>query len=120
MADMDGDGVVNLIEYAMLTSPIAPGGSPIAAAINPGNIVLTVSHDTTHADVIITIEAATSLAGTWTPIARSTGGAAFTALVGEASVSESGTGPVAATITISTAGAPGGQFFRVKVNTSTP
>ncbi len=120
MADMDGDGLSNIIEYAMLTSPIAPGGSPIAAATNPGNIVLTVNHDTTHTDVIITIEAATSLTGTWTPIARSTSGGAFTSLVGEASVTETGTGPVTATITVNTSGSPGGRFFHVKVETTTP
>ena len=119
-ADSDGDGLKNIVEYALLTSPVQAGGAPFSVASNPGNMILTVNRDATHTDATITIEAATTLGGTWTPIARSTAGAAFTALVAEASVNETGVGPIAAAITVSTAGTPGGRFFRVKVETNTP
>lgn len=119
-ADMDGDGLVNLIEYGLLTSPTTPGGSPFAVVSNPGNIILTVNRDSTHADATIAIEAATALTGTWTAIARSTNGGVFTSLVPEASVVESGSGTISAAITVTTASTPNGRFFRVKVETNTP
>ncbi len=119
-ADMDGDGLKNILEYGLLTSPTVPGGVPFTVAATPGNFVLNVNRDPARNDATITIEAATSLGGSWTPMARSTNGGVFTALVGEASVVETGAGPVAAAITVSTAGTPAGRFFRVRVETSTP
>ena len=119
-ADMDGDGLVNLVEYALLTSPTASGGAPFAVVSNPGNIVLTVNRNSAHADATIIIEAATTLGGTWTAIARSTTGGAFTSLVPETTVNETGSGTISAAITVTTASTPNGRFFRVKVETTTP
>ena len=119
-ADPDGDGLENIIEYALLTSPITAGGAPFTVAATPGNFVININRDPAHTDATITIEAAITLGGTWTPIARSTDGGVFTSLVAEASVVETGAGPVAAAITVGTAGTPAGRFFRVKVETATP
>ncbi len=119
-ADFDFDGLKNIVEYALLTSPTLAGGSPFTVAATPGNFVINVNRDPTRNDATITIEAATSLGGTWTPIARSSNGGAFISLVAEASVLETGTGPVAAAITVSTASTPTGRFFHVKVETATP
>ena len=119
-ADMDGDGLVNLVEYALLTSPTAPGGAPLAVTTTPGNFIVTVNRDAAHADATITLEAATVLGGSWTAIARSTSGGAFTSLAPEATVSETGSSPIAAAITVTTASTPAGRFFRVKVETATP
>ena len=119
-ADGDGDGLKNIIEYALLTSPTVAGSAPFTVAATPGNFVINLNRDPARNDATITIEAATTLGGTWTPIARSTNGGAFTSLAPEASVVETGAGPVAAAITVSTASTPAGRFFRVKVETATP
>ena len=119
-ADMDGDGLQNIVEYALGTSPIVATASPLAVTSTPGNFVLSLNRDASHTDVTITIEAATTLGGAWSAIARSTAGGVFTALVPEASVVESGTGTISAAVTVATASTPGGRFFRVSVQTNTP
>lgn len=119
-ADMDGDGLKNILEYALLTSPTAGGGSPFTVATTPGNITLALHRDPARNEATITIEAATTLGGTWTPIARSTAGAPFTSLVPEATIQETGTGPIAVGVTINTATTPNGRFFRIKVETTAP
>ena len=119
-ADMDGDGLQNIVEYALGTSPIVAAASPLAVTSTPGNFVLSLNRDASHTDVTITIEAATTLGGAWSAIARSTAGGVFTALVPEASVVETGTGTISAAVTVATASTPGGRFFRVSVQTNTP
>ena len=117
---MDGDGLKNIVEYALLTSPTAGGGSPFTVGATPGNITLSLNRDPARNEATITIEAATTLGGTWTAIARSTAGAPFTPLVPEATIQETGTGPIAVGVTINTATTPNGRFFRVKVETTAP
>jgi hypothetical protein len=119
-ADSDRDGLPNIVEYALLTSPTQSNGSPITATSAANSITLGVNRDPARTDVTITIEAVTVLGGTWVPVARSTNGGAFTALVPEASVVETGSGTVATSITINTTSTPTGRFFRAKVETSTP
>jgi hypothetical protein len=116
--DMDGDGLKNIVEFALLTSPVAPGASPLTVARNSGNFVLGVSRDSARTEVNITIESATTIGGTWTAIARSTAGGAFVSLVSETSVAETGSGVVSATITVDTSSTPNARFFRVKVETA--
>ena len=79
-ADPDGDNLQNLIEYALGTPPNAIQQDAITRAISSQLLSLTFDRLPARADLIITVEA-TSTLGTWTPIARSTAGAAFTPLV---------------------------------------
>ena len=115
-ADMEYDGWVNLVEYALLTSPTQAGGPPFAVAATPGAFILTLSRDPARTDVTITMEACDNLVtGPWIAIARSTNGGVFTSLVPEAAIGETGAGPVAVTATITAH-----SFFRIKVETVTP
>ena len=120
MADMENDGWVNLVEYALLTSPTQASSAPFTVAATPTAFVLTLSRDPAHTDVTISVEARDDLtSGSWTAIARSTSGGAFTSLVPEVVVGENGTSPVAVTITVTSA--PRTQrYFRIKVETTTP
>ena len=61
MADMENDGWVNLVEYALLTSPTQAGGAPFSVANTPGGFVLTLSRHPARTDVTITIEACDNL-----------------------------------------------------------
>ncbi len=114
-ADMENDGWVNLVEYALLTSPTQNGAPPFTVSGTPGAFVLTFSRDPARTDATITIEACDTLAGPWIAIARSTSGAVCTSLVPEASIVENGAGPIAVTATITAH-----NFFRIKVETVTP
>ena len=115
-ADMENDGWVNLVEYALLTSPTQAGGPPFGIAATPGGFVLTLSRDPAHTDASITIEACDNLAtGPWTAVARSTNGGVFTPLAPEAAIGETGAGPIAVTVTITAH-----RFFRIKAETATP
>ncbi len=120
LADNDDDGWANIVEYALLTSPTQATAAPYTVTMTPTNFVLALNRDPQRTDVTITIESCADLGGTWTPVARSAGGAAFTALVPEAAVVETGTGPVAATVTVGTMAAPARRFFHVKVQSSVP
>ncbi len=106
--------------FPLLTSPTEHHGAPFTIATAPGAFVLTLSRDPARTDVTITIEACDNLAtGPWTAIARSTSGRVFTSLAPEAAIGETGTSPVAVTITVTNA--PHTQrCFRVKVGTPTP
>ena len=121
LADMDFDGLANLVEYALLLNPTQPNA---AFAVNSagGQLVLSFQRDPARTDVTITIEASTDLAPlSWVDVARSTGGAPFTALAPEAHVTETGTGPVSVNIALDTASPqPARRFFRVKAETATP
>ena len=120
MADGDGDGWQNIVEYALLTSPMQATAAPFTVTMTGGNFILGLNRDPQRTDVTITLESCTDLGGPWTPVARSTSGAAFTPLVPEAAVGETGTGPVAVTITVGVSAPPARRFFHVKVLSATP
>ena len=120
MADMENDGWVNLVEYALLTAPTQAGGAPFTIATTPAAFIVTLSRDPAHTDATITVEAREDLAtGSWTAIARSTNGGAFTSLVPEAAVGETGTRPVVVTITVTNAPLTR-RYYRIKVETAVP
>ncbi len=95
LADVDRDGIVNLLEYAL-------GGDPNLASMTPlpaggeagGKLALSFSRRLSARDLTLTVQAAASPAGPWTGLAASSGGGAFTALVPGAGISESGSGDV--------------------------
>ena len=83
VCDIDGDGIANLMEYALGLPPLAAGGSPLFGGYftsSPAGSFLTVAvpRDPARHDVMLTAEASGSLSGPWTALAVSIGGAPFT------------------------------------------
>jgi uncharacterized repeat protein (TIGR01451 family) len=118
LAAPDGDGIPNLIKYALLMTPGQDGSSrlPQAAMTGPsGNrrLTLTFQRDPSRNDVTIVVEAQSELGGVWSEIARSTNGAEFT---GAAAVSESTGDNGSKAVTVQDVQANGSRrFMRVRV-----
>ena len=75
-----GDEIPNLVEYAIGTLPHKNERNPITPSIAGSHLSLSFDRLPARTDLIITVEASSTL-GLWTPIARSTAGAPFTALI---------------------------------------
>lgn len=90
-ADIDLDGIINLLEYAFGGDPhlrdvaILPIPSVVA-----GKLTLTFTRTLAHTDLTMTVQGADTLAGPWTDLATSVNGTAFVPLAG--SVTENGSG----------------------------
>jgi hypothetical protein len=118
LATPDGDGIPNLIKYALLMTPGQDGSSrlPQAAMTGPsGNrrLTLTFQRDPSRSDVSIVVEAQSELGGAWTEIARCTTGAEFT---GAAAVSESAGANGSKAVTVQDVQANASRrFMRVRV-----
>lgn len=118
-ADADGDGLTNLLEYAFGRDPKlgdAAGASPVVSeTLGDKRLQIVFLRNTGAADLVYTVEASDDLK-VWTPLARSTGGAAMVNLGGALSVSETGSGTVAVTVVDGQLVAgPAGRFLRVVV-----
>lgn len=76
-ADPDGDGIVNLLEYAFSLSPLAPDANGRPALVPLGDRVgISFTRDTRKTDLTYEVQASGDLVS-WAPIARSRGGAAL-------------------------------------------
>ena len=95
--DGDKDGLSNLLEYALGSDPNAcdPRVAP-QVATGEGKLQITFTRNAAASDLILSVLAADDLAGTWTEIARSAGGAPFETTVTGAAVSEQGSGELKA------------------------
>jgi hypothetical protein len=94
-ADPDGDGLVNLLEYALGGDPLMAFSAPIPSVGMDdagGRLELNFNRFTDRNDLTLVVEGADIIAGPWTGLARSSGGAAFVALVGGVGIAEAGTG----------------------------
>ena len=92
-ADPDHDGMTNLWERALYGNPNASDPVPLAQSSTvAGRLALTFTRSTAATDLTLSVQAADSLAGSWTDLARSTSGAAFTVLAAGATATETGTG----------------------------
>ena len=117
-ATPDGDGIPNLLKYALLMTPGQNGSSrlPQAAITRPsGNprLSITFQRDPSRSDVSIIVEAQSGLSSAWSEIARSVNGANFT---GSAVISETSGANGAKNITVQDieTNAPH-RFMRVRV-----
>lgn len=91
-SDPDKDGLANAWEYFYYTNPNANTSVPLQARIENNRVKLTFPRNVSATDALVKIQAAESPGGPWTDLAQSSGGAAFSPIVGGATVSESGSG----------------------------
>ncbi|MEO5913844.1 MAG: autotransporter-associated beta strand repeat-containing protein [Luteolibacter sp.] len=120
--DGDGDGLSNLLEYGLGSNPnTSSAGSAPLVSTDAGKLKITFGRNTAASDVTLAVVASDSLQTTWTDIARSIGGAAFTTTPAgaAASVNESGAGGVksvqATDIYLTSDPAHPTRFMRVEV-----
>jgi hypothetical protein len=125
LIDPDGDGVVNLLEYALATDPISPGLDGTISGNIVGNQFQVQFHRNVSAtDLTYAAQFANSLAGPWTNLMTYTRATGWVTNTAGATASESvpfDVSPeqyVAATITDSADLASGGgnRFYRVSVS----
>jgi hypothetical protein len=118
LAAPDGDGIPNLVKYALLMTPGQSGSNrlPQGGMTGPtGNrrLTLTFQRDPSRSDVSIIVEAQSGLGGAWSEITRSTNGAAF---AGSAAVSETSGANGAKSVTVQDIQANASRrFMRVRV-----
>ena len=93
LADPDKDGCMNLLERAFDGNPLASDPTAFTQASTATRALSIVfTRSTAATDLMLTVQAADSVAGPWTNLARSTNGGAFSVITAGAAVSETGTG----------------------------
>lgn len=118
-ADPDGDMLANLFEYAFGRDPRvadAAGVSPLVTVDGANHLQIVFRRTAVATDLVYTVEASNNMT-TWTPIARSTGGASTQNLGGALSIMESIGDPAIVTVVdnVVVAG-PMSRFLRLVVN----
>jgi hypothetical protein len=89
--DTEGDGLVNLLEYALGRNPNAASANVFPLGdTSSGYLALTFTCAVANTDTTLTVRGSDSPAGLWSDLARSTAGAAFVPLLG--GVTETGSG----------------------------
>ncbi|WP_395748319.1 beta strand repeat-containing protein [Prosthecobacter sp.] len=95
-ADPNGNGIVNLMEYALNGDPtgstVGTGILPTASADGSNHLQLAFTRYLDRNDITLTVQGCDTLTGTWVDLSQSVNGAAFTVLAAGATVNESGTG----------------------------
>ncbi|MFZ4766269.1 MAG: hypothetical protein ACOYMN_15065 [Roseimicrobium sp.] len=124
LADPDGDGLANVVEYAFQTSPFAANTAPISANVEAGLLTISFLRDPLNSDLSYIVEVSSTLgANDWTAIASSTGGAP-TAASGASTVQEVPVpegSMVRVTVTDQNAAAGASQrFIRVRLTVTPP
>ena len=120
--DFNGDGVPNLIEYALGRDPRTGLGGTLPVAAHPaatGALSLTFRRDASEADLDYAVEGSSDLS-TWTTLASSTAGASTVGLAGtstqESAVAGTSDYTVVVTAVRTTGGSSDRQFLRLRIN----
>ena len=93
-SDPDGDGITNLLEYALNGNPNAPPGDelvlPVPMVGGDGHLWLTFNRYLNRSDLTLIVQASDSLTGAWTDLAQSVNGANFAVMTLGTTISDSG------------------------------
>jgi hypothetical protein len=120
LADPDGDGIVNLLEYALGGDPLTTSTQPLPKLLRQdGLTALTFTRHPERTDITLTVQSATDPSGPWTDIAHSSQGGPMASSTPAVEVSETGEGltrhvTVRELFSADTA-APRSQFMRLQV-----
>lgn len=94
LIDPNGNGIVNLLEYALggdpLGSPVVTGMLPIAGRDLNAHLTLSFIRIPSRSDLTLTVQGADHAGGPWTDLAQSLAGQAFSPLTASTSATESG------------------------------
>ncbi len=94
LADPNGNGIINLLEYALVADPLDDSGtrdaSPIVAMNGSQHLTLSFFHALGRSDLTLTVQGADAPDGPWSDLAQSTAGGSFIALQGGVAISEAG------------------------------
>ena len=115
--DFNGDGTLNLLDYALGRDPRTGLGGSLPSVTRPdatGCLQITFPRDTRDLDITYIVEATGDL-GAWTPIASSIHGAAPANLGGAGSVAETGGTVRSVTVQDGAAGGIAPRFLRLKI-----
>ena len=92
-ADIEQDGLVNRLEYALAGDPMVTSETPLPQlSVIEGKLALTFTRVVTNVDLTITVQGADNPAGPWTNLASSVNGAAMSPVLGGVVVTETGAG----------------------------
>lgn len=119
LAKPDGDGVPNLMKYALGLTPGQNGAGSLPKAriaTNSGSRYLSLSftRDPSRNDVTIVVEVQSSIGGAWTEIARSVNGAPFTGIGGVTETDAAGGTKDVEIRDTQTVGSAARRFMRVR------
>lgn len=115
LADFDLDGLSNLLEYALGSSPTAPSATAMpSGAMSSNRLRITFTRNTSTTALNWLVEGSSTLQpGSWTVLATKLGSAAWTSVPG-ATVNENGAGLVIVTDTEDTTSSAR-RFLRLRV-----
>jgi hypothetical protein len=116
--DTEGDGLVNLLEYAFNTEPKARNVAPVVVRLRTGKLEISFPCDSTRTDISYIVQASGNLkADSWIDIAKSAGGAITTPLNGSGcTIYDAGGGRRTVRVVVADS-SPEKQFLRMKVTT---
>ncbi len=110
--DADGDGLANLMEYALGTSPVSAGvnGQPFIGVDGQQHLTFTFTRDSALSSLTYEVEGSNDLSG-WITIARSSAGGATTAVNSGSTVVETSAGGSRVHVVVTDAAAPAARRF---------